>query len=86
MICALQIFNHRLYLHGVLRSILMNEAGHLDYVKGYNNAHPYDFRGYLDEENHTVELNSAEPCRITLSVSIRFPMEDYERLLDIVGG
>jgi hypothetical protein len=50
------------------------------------NAHPHDFREYLDEENHTVELNSAEPCGITLSVSIRFPVEDYKRLLDIVGG
>lgn len=50
------------------------------------NAHPHDYREYLDEENQTIELNSFEPCGIALSISIRFPVGDYERLLDIVEG
>lgn len=49
------------------------------------NAHPHDIREYIDEENGTVELNTSEPCGIALSISIRFPIEDYERLLDLVG-
>jgi hypothetical protein len=49
-------------------------------------AHPHDFREYIDEENGTIELNAAEPGGISLSISIRFPVEDYERLLDLVGG
>lgn len=49
------------------------------------NAHPHDFREYVDEEKGTVELNTSEPGGIALSISIRFPVEDYERLLDLVG-
>ena len=47
-------------------------------------AHPHDFREYINEEKGTVELNTSEPCGISLSISIRFPVGDYERLLDIV--
>lgn len=48
-------------------------------------AHPHDAREYIDEEKGTVELNASEPCGIALSISIRFPVGDYERLLDLVG-
>ncbi len=48
-------------------------------------AHPHDSREYIDEENGTLELNASERCRIALSISIRFPVKDYERLLDLVG-
>jgi hypothetical protein len=48
------------------------------------NAHPHDFREYIDAEKGTIELNPSEPCGIALSISIRFPVGDYERLLDIV--
>jgi len=49
------------------------------------NAHPHDFRECIDEEKGIVELNASEPCGIALSISIRFPIRDYERLLDLVG-
>jgi hypothetical protein len=49
-------------------------------------AHPHDFRECIDEENNTLELSASEPCGIELSISIRFPVKDYERLLDLVGG
>ncbi len=48
------------------------------------NAHPHDIREYINEENGTVELNTSEPCGIVISISIRFPVGDYERLLDLV--
>ena len=48
-------------------------------------AHPHDAREYIDEEKGTVELNASEPCKIALSISIRFPVGDYERLIDLVG-
>ncbi len=48
-------------------------------------AHPHDVREYIDEEHGTIELNSSEPCAITLSISIRFPMGDYQRLSDILS-
>lgn len=48
-------------------------------------AHPHDAREYIDEEKGTVELNASEHCGIALSISIRFPVGDYERLLDLVG-
>jgi hypothetical protein len=50
------------------------------------NAHPHDFREYIDEKNGIAELNASETCGITLSISIRFPVEDYERLLALIGG
>lgn len=48
-------------------------------------AHPHDFREYIDDENDTLELDTSEPCGIALSISIRFPVKDYERLLDLIG-
>ena len=48
-------------------------------------AHPHDAREYIDEENSTIELNASESCAIALSISIRFPIEDYERLCDLLG-
>lgn len=50
------------------------------------NAHPHDFREYIDEEKGMVELDTSEPCRLSLSISIRFPVDDYGRLLCLVGG
>jgi hypothetical protein len=64
-----------------LYSRIMGQNGGWQY-----NAHPHDFREYLDEESNAVELDLFEPCGVTLSISIRFPVEDYERLLDIIGG
>ena len=48
-------------------------------------AHPHDAREYIDEEKGTMELNSSESCGIALSISIRFPVGDYERVCDLVG-
>ena len=48
-------------------------------------AHPHDAREYIDEEKGIMELSASEPCGIALSISIRFPVGDYERLLDLVG-
>ncbi len=48
-------------------------------------AHPHDFREHINEKNGTVELSASETCGITLSISIRFPVEDYEKLLGLVG-
>lgn len=49
------------------------------------NAHPHDLREYIDEDKDTVELSTSEPFGIALSISIRFPVEDYGKLLDLVG-
>lgn len=49
------------------------------------NAHPHDVREYIDKEKGTLELNTSEPCGIMLSISIRFPVDDYEILLDLLG-
>lgn len=49
------------------------------------NAHPHDSREYINEENGALELNVSEACKIALSISIRFPIKDYGRLLDLVG-
>jgi hypothetical protein len=49
------------------------------------NAHPHDVREYIDKEKGTLELNTSEPCGIMLSISIRFPLADYEILLDLLG-
>jgi hypothetical protein len=49
------------------------------------NAHPHDVREYIDKEKGTLELNTSEPCGIMLSISIRFPVADYEMLLDLMG-
>ena len=62
-----------------LYSRIIGENGGWQY-----NAHPHDFREYINEVRGTVELKTSEPCGITISISIRFPVGDYERLLDIV--
>lgn len=49
------------------------------------NAHPHDFREYVDEDTGVIELNASEPCGIALSISIRFPVGDYETLLNLIG-
>jgi len=63
-----------------LYSRIMGASGGWQYT-----AHPHDAREYIDEEMGTMKLNASEPCGIALSVSIRFPVGDYERLLDLVG-
>ena len=65
---------------GQLYSRILGENGGWQY-----NVHPHDSREYIDEEKSMVELDTSEPCGIALSISIRFPVEDYERLLDIVS-
>jgi hypothetical protein len=37
----------------------------------------------MNEENGLVELNASEPCEIAISISIRFPVGDLGRLLDL---
>jgi len=49
------------------------------------NAHPHDTREYLDDDSGIIELNATEVCSIALSLSVRFPVADYERLLELVG-
>ena len=49
-------------------------------------AHPHDVREYIDEECGTVELNASQSCGFTLSISIRFPVDDYEKLCDLLGA
>ncbi len=63
-----------------LYSRIMGANGDWQYT-----AHPHDVREYVDEEKDTLELNASEPCKIALSVSIRFPVRDYERLLDLAS-
>ncbi|MFB3765693.1 MAG: hypothetical protein ACE14P_10675 [Methanotrichaceae archaeon] len=63
-----------------LYSRIMGQNGGWQY-----NAHPHDSREYIDEENGALELNASEPCKIEISISIRFPIKDYERVLDLVG-
>jgi hypothetical protein len=65
---------------GQLYSRILGENGGWQY-----NVHPHDSKEYIDEEKSVVELNTSEPCGIALSISIRFPVGDYERLLDIVS-
>jgi hypothetical protein len=64
-----------------LYSKIMGANGEWQYA-----AHPHDAREYVDEESGTLELNASEPCKIALSVSIRFPVGDYERLLDLASS
>lgn len=49
-------------------------------------AHPHDVREYIDPECGTIELNDSQSCGFTLSISVRFPQSDYERLLDLLGA
>ncbi|NPV62509.1 MAG: hypothetical protein HPY61_07750 [Methanotrichaceae archaeon] len=58
------------------------------YASWQYRAHPHDFREDVDWERGTVELKASEPCAIALSVSIRFPVQDYKKLLELMirGG
>lgn len=47
------------------------------------NAHPHDTREYINMENGVVETDTSQPCGIAISISIRFPVEDLEKLLDL---
>ena len=47
-------------------------------------AHPHDAREYIDEEGETMELNALKPCKIALSISVRIPAADYERLCTLL--
>ncbi len=47
------------------------------------NSHPHDVREYMNEESGLVELNASEPSEIVISISIRFPVGDLERLLEL---
>ncbi len=47
------------------------------------NAHTHDVREYMNEESGLVELKASEPCEIAISISIRFPVGDLGRLLDL---
>jgi len=47
-------------------------------------AHPHDTREYIDEDSGIMELDASEPCGIALSVSVRFPVGDYQRLNDLI--
>lgn len=49
-------------------------------------AHPHDAREYIDEEDGCIGLNASQSCGFTLSISIRFPVGDYEKLLDLLDG
>ena len=49
-------------------------------------AHPHDAREYIDEEDGCIGLNASQSCGFTLSISIRFPTGDYEKLLDLLDG
>jgi hypothetical protein len=48
-------------------------------------AHPHDAREHIDEEIGTMELSASKSCGIGLSISIRFPVKDYWRLLYLSG-
>jgi hypothetical protein len=63
-----------------LYSRIIGEIGGWQYK-----AHPHDTREYLDDDLGIVELNATEACSIALSLSVRFPVADYERLLELVG-
>lgn len=47
------------------------------------NAHPHDIREYMNMENGVVEMDTSQPCGIAISISIRFPIGDLEKLLDL---
>ncbi len=63
-----------------LYSRIMSQNGGWQY-----NAHLHDSREYIDEENSALDLDFSEPCKIAVSISIRFPIKDYGKLLDLVG-
>jgi len=49
-------------------------------------AHPHDVREYIDPECGTIELDASQSCAFTLSISIRFPKSDYEKLCHLLGA
>jgi len=49
-------------------------------------GHPHDVREYIDQESGTVELNPSQACGFTLSISIRFPVSDYQILCDLFSA
>ena len=63
-----------------LYSRIIGENGGWQY-----NAHPHDTRDYMDDLGR-LELDATEACAIALSLSVRFPVADYGRLLELVGG
>ncbi|HEX7445057.1 MAG TPA: hypothetical protein VF300_01585 [Methanothrix sp.] len=62
-----------------LYSRIIGENGGWQY-----NAHPHDTRDYMDDLGR-LELDATEACAIALSLSVRFPVADYGRLLELVG-
>ena len=38
----------------------------------------------IDEDSSIMELDAFEPCEIALSISVRFPVGDYQRLNDLI--
>ena len=62
-----------------LYSRIMGSNGGWQYA-----GHPHDAREYIDQESGTVELNPSQACGLTLSISIRFPVSDYEILCDLL--
>lgn len=64
-----------------LYSRIMGSSGGWQYT-----AHPHDVREYIDPEYGTIELNASQSCGFTLSISIRFPESDYEKLCDLLGA
>jgi len=63
-----------------LYSRIMGSMGGWQYT-----AHPHDAREYIDQESGTLELNASLSCRFALSISIRFPVSDYQRLCHLIG-
>lgn len=49
-------------------------------------AHPHDAREYIDEKDGCIGLNPSQLCSIALSISIRFPVDDCEKLRDLLEG
>ena len=49
-------------------------------------AHPHDAREYIDDEDGCIGLDASQSCSIALSISIRFPVDDYKILRDILEG
>jgi len=64
--------------HNWLYSRIMGLNGGWQYT-----GHPHDAREYIDQDSGTLELNPTQACKFTLSISIRFPVSDYEILRDL---
>lgn len=57
-----------------------NERGSWKYE-----VHTQDCREYYNSSKDVVELDTSLPCSIEFTVSMRFPVEDYTRVLDLVS-